>query len=265
MPKHVRNDEPEIDRTVRPGDIALDQAQGTWVYVVEQTSPEVAVWNRENDGNLLDYAGNWLCGATLGDRVFAVVYLGGNGVKSAPSGSYDFPESRLARYPAEEANENLRRPQVDVLQRFITRLFERAKTEDFDHETGERSGDLADSIAALAEDILPFAPMDFDRDLAVEILEEADEDAERSFQAERERWEDAQERRQDEESATDGGEDDDSDDEDDVVEADLGTETVDDPDDSDLETETDDETVADSIAKDEDAVDDLDEFEDFDA
>lgn len=258
MPNHVRNDEPDIDRDVRAGDIALDTAQGTWVYVVEQTSPEVAVWNRENDDNLLEYAGNWQTGATLGDRVFAVVYLGGNGVKSYPSGSYDFPESRLARYAAEEANQDLRRPQVDVLQRFLRRLFYRAKTQDFDHETGERSGDLADSIATLAEDILPFSPMDFDRDLVEEILEEADSDAEESFQVDRERWEESQERRQaeDEDDSDDEPQDSDDDEEDDVVEADLGTETVDDPDDSAIDAETTDE---------DDSDDDLDEFEDFDA
>lgn len=274
MPNHVRNDEPDIDREVRAGDIALDTAQGTWVYVVEQTSPEVAVWNRENDDNLLDYAGNWQTGATLGDRVFAVVYLGGNGVKSYPSGSYDFPESRLARYPAEEANQDLRRPQVDVLQRFITRLFYRAKSQDFDTESGERSGDLADSIATIAEDVLPYSPLGFDKELVVEVLEEADSDAEREFQADRERWEESVQDAQDSDDSaadsddaddsaeTDGGEDDDSDDEPETVEADLGTEAVDDVDDSDLETETTDEN---DDQDDGDDADDLDEFEDFDA
>lgn len=285
MPTHVRNDEPTIDRKVRAGDVAIDQAQGTWVYVMEQVAPDVATWNRENDSNLLEYAGNWQTGATLGDRVFAVVYLGGNGVKSYPSGSYDFPESRLARYAVEEANEELRRPQVDVLQRFITRLFARAKCEDFDSETGERSGDLADSIAALAEDILPFSPLGFDRDLVVDVLEEADAWAEEEFQDELERWERSQEPDADQDAESDqddaqsdGGddvdedetpdsdaEDDDVEPEIDPVEVDLGEETVDDPDDSAIETETNDEDDAEEAGDDVDEDDGLGDFQDFDA
>lgn len=275
MPNHKRNEEPNIDRKVRPGDVAIDMAQGSWVYVVGLAAPEVAVWNQENDGNLLDYTGNWLCGATLGDRVYAVVYLGGNGVKSEPSGAYDFPESRLARYPAEEANQDLRRVQTFQVEHLLRELLEDAKRADWleslDDQDDPEIDSLADWLQEKAATALQYKPLDFpDHE---EILGDAESSAEENFQGDRERYEEMLERqaeRDDEDGQDDGGDADDSAAGDDVdqdgdaddsetIEADLGTDDVADPDDSDLETETTDDQDADADDG------DLGEFEDFDA
>jgi len=265
MPNHVRNDEPNIDRKIRPGDVAIDMAQGTWVYVVDLAAPEVAIWNRENDGNLLDYAGNWLCGATLGDRVFACVYLGGNGVKSEPSGSYDFPESRLARYPAEEANQDFRRVQTYHVQHFLRELLEDAKRADWLDDQDDLDSGTPESMADWLEDkastALQFSPLNFpDHE---EILADAESRAEENEQYEEMRERQAKSDDQDDADEDDVDQDSD-DDEPETIEADLGTEDVDDVDDSDLETET----VDSDDDQDQDADDDggdLGEFEDFDS
>lgn len=281
MPKHERNDEPEIDRKVRPGDVAIDMAQGSWVYVVDLAAPEVAVWNRENDKNLLEYAGNWLCGATLGDRVFACVYLGGNGVKSTPSGSYDFPESRLARYPAEEANQDLRRVQTFAVRDLLTELLEDAKRADWLESLDDQDDPDIDSLADWLEEKAAIA---LEHRLGFpeheDVLADSADRAEENHARDRERYEEMRERqaeRDDAEADADsaaGSDDgdqadpDDGDDQDDqdgdeeteTIEADLGTEDVSDPDDSGLETET-----TDSDEDDDQADGDLDEFEDFDA
>jgi len=228
MVHHSRNDEPTIDRQIRPGDVAIDQAQGSWVYVVDYASPEVAVWNRENDANLLDYAGNWVCGANLADPVFSCVYLQGSGVKSTPGKSYDFPASRLARYPVEEANVDLPRPQTVALESFLTQLLESMKRKDWivseSDETLEEAldDDLGTYVRETARDALGYAPLDFPN--ADDVVDSADARAEERVEDEKQRWAERRAEREDDDqdAAADGGDPDADEDADDVDDGELG-------------------------------------------
>lgn len=208
MVNHTRKSEPTIDRKIRPGDVAIDQAQGSWVYVVDYAAAEVGYWNEENGADLLgDYAGNWLCGATRADQVFSVVYLSGNGVKSAPGKTYDFPESRLARLPVEEANLDLERPQATVLESFITELLEETKRKDWQvQKDGDTLDDrLENGLDAWFQDLLDtILQRRFDLE---DVLESADDRAEERFQDARERWEEAMGRQDSDgqDDAADGG------------------------------------------------------------
>lgn len=96
------DDRTRWDRDIQIGDVVLDLAQGRPMQVVDRAADSVAIWERANDYDLTGNYGNSRLGATAEDAVFTCVYTGS--IKSEPSKTYDFPESRLARIETEAAH-----------------------------------------------------------------------------------------------------------------------------------------------------------------
>ena len=108
-----------MDAEIRIGDVCLDLAQASLVQVVgfRGTVEEHA---EQDDGfSLAEYKANPLFEVDDSDAVWKCVYLQSH-LKNAPSAAYDFPESRLARVPVEEANEDIQRVQETIEQQLIT-------------------------------------------------------------------------------------------------------------------------------------------------
>jgi len=84
---------------IQVGDVCLDLAQGRPVHVLADTGQTAAEWSDANGYDLLDNYGNSRFDAASDDRVYDVVYC--SSVKSEPSKTYAFPESRLLRVETE--------------------------------------------------------------------------------------------------------------------------------------------------------------------
>jgi hypothetical protein len=107
-----------MDSEIAVGDVVLDLAQGALMQVVEQSYESVEKhWDKEGF-DLAEYACHPLFGVEPDEPVWKCVYLKAS-LKSLPDASYDFPDSRLARVPVEEANEDLRRVQAEIEQELI--------------------------------------------------------------------------------------------------------------------------------------------------
>ncbi|MFC6763557.1 hypothetical protein [Natrinema soli] len=116
-----------FEHSIKPGDVCLDLAQGRPVHVVTDTGQTVAEWSEENNYNLLDNYGNSRFGAAGDDRVFDVVYC--SNLKSKPSKTYAYPESRLGRIESEAADVG-RQVANRVVVAVLEELFERAAKDD---------------------------------------------------------------------------------------------------------------------------------------
>ncbi len=95
--------------------------------MVTDTGQTVAEWSEANNYNLLDNYGNSRFDATNDDRVFDVVYC--SNLKSRPSKTYAYPESRLGRIESETADAG-RQVADRVVVTVLEKLFERAATDD---------------------------------------------------------------------------------------------------------------------------------------
>ena len=84
---------------IQVGDVCLDLCQGRPVHVVEDTNQTAAEWSGDHGYDLEENYGNSRLGTGPNDRVFDVVYC--SSIKSEPSKTYAFPESRLARVETE--------------------------------------------------------------------------------------------------------------------------------------------------------------------
>lgn len=102
------------------GDVVLDLAQGRPMQIVDRYDGNAADWSEEKDYDLVGNYGNGRLGATEHDAVFSCVYC--SSIKSEPSKTYDFPESRLARVEVDHAEEDLERIQYEIRQRFLVDL-----------------------------------------------------------------------------------------------------------------------------------------------
>ncbi|UHQ98354.1 hypothetical protein HYG81_20040 (plasmid) [Natrinema zhouii] len=115
------------EQSIKLGDVCLDLAQGQPVHVVTDTGQTVAEWSEANNYNLLDNYGNSRFDATNDDRVFDVVYC--SSLKSRPSKTYAYPESRLGRIESEAADAG-RQVADRVVVTVLEELFERAAKDD---------------------------------------------------------------------------------------------------------------------------------------
>ncbi len=115
------------EQSIKLGDVCLDLAQGRPVHVLADTGQTVAEWSEANNYNLLDNYGNSRFGTTNDDLVFDVVYC--SSLKSRPSRTYAYPESRLGRIESEAADAG-RQVADRVVVTVLTELFERAATDD---------------------------------------------------------------------------------------------------------------------------------------
>lgn len=98
-----------VDSSIAVGDVVVDLAQGSLMQVVGHESTVEEHAESENY-DLAEYACHPLFDVQPDEPVWTCVYLKAS-LKSLPDASYDFPDSRLARVPVEEANEELDRVQ----------------------------------------------------------------------------------------------------------------------------------------------------------
>ncbi|UHQ98928.1 hypothetical protein HYG81_24525 (plasmid) [Natrinema zhouii] len=115
------------EQSIKLGDVCLDLAQGRPVHVVADTGQTVAEWSEANNYNLLDNYGNSRFDTTNDDRVFDAVYC--SSLKSRPSKTYAYPESRLGRIESEAADAG-RQVADRVVVTVLEELFERAANVD---------------------------------------------------------------------------------------------------------------------------------------
>ncbi|WP_254768271.1 hypothetical protein [Salinilacihabitans rarus] len=116
-----------VDAEVRPGDVVHDLVERGKMQVVAIAADSVAAYREREDFDLAAYKSHPLLGVGDDEPVYTCVYL-----PDAPtatfSGTYDFPRSRLARVPVEEANADLDRIQnalaIDLLEKLFTRAAE---------------------------------------------------------------------------------------------------------------------------------------------
>lgn len=106
-----------VESTIKVGDVVHDLVERGKMQVVDEKGTVADV--RETDEfDLAEYKAHPLLDVHDDDRVYTCVYLPDSPTTSF-SGTYDFPESRLARVPVEEANQDLQHPNrklfVDVL------------------------------------------------------------------------------------------------------------------------------------------------------
>lgn len=139
-----------VDSTIKPGDVAIDLQDGAKLQVVARAADSVAAFRAEEGMDLAEYKSHPLFDVTDDEPVWTCVYLPGD-VSTSFNGTYDFPDSRLARVPVEEANQQLERVQRDLVVEVLATLLENA-TEAGDKEVMQpedeilRSKDLAEVV-----------------------------------------------------------------------------------------------------------------------
>ena len=160
-----------VDSSIAIGDVVLDLAQGSLMQVVEKSYESVEKhWDKEGY-DLAEYACHPLFDVQSDEPVWKCVYLKAS-LKSLPDGSYDFPDSRLARVPVEEANEGLDRVQetnkgntvevsreaARVALRELDTLIERTEDDEPDPLTDDvfkARDEFDDAVSGEDEDELP--------------------------------------------------------------------------------------------------------------
>jgi len=101
-----------VNSDIRVGDVVVDLAQSSLMQVVGLSG--MVEEHAEREGyDLREYACHPLFDVQSDEPIWNCVYLG-KSLKSLPDASYDFPDSRLARVPVEEANERLQRVQDTI-------------------------------------------------------------------------------------------------------------------------------------------------------
>ena len=87
---------------IQLGDVVIDLAQGRPMQVIEAYDERAAAFSEGKSFDLLEVYGNERLGVTADDRVYECVYC--SSIKSEPSRSYAFPESRIARVDVNAAD-----------------------------------------------------------------------------------------------------------------------------------------------------------------
>lgn len=110
-----------MDAAIKVGDVVHDLVERGKMQVVDEKGTVADV--RDAEGfDLAEYKAHPLLNVEDSDRVYTCVYLPDSPTMSF-SGTYDFPESRLARIPVEEANQELQHPNwrlmVDLLDAML--------------------------------------------------------------------------------------------------------------------------------------------------
>lgn len=95
---------PPFNTEVGIGEAVYDLAQGSWAVTVDKVAERVTDLPDADFSAVTGSPGNWACGMEADDAVYLIQYLPGDGLKrGGPDKAYPTPESRLARYPAEAA------------------------------------------------------------------------------------------------------------------------------------------------------------------
>lgn len=145
------------DARLRAGDVAIDLIKRGKVMVLERAAISVREHRQTADYDIGDYGGNPLLDVTDEETVWTCVYLPDEPTTEF-SGTYDFPESRLARVPVEEANQDLRRPQEAQALSMLEAMFTAAMESRFETAT--------DDLEFIARQALPDDLVDEARELA---------------------------------------------------------------------------------------------------
>ncbi|WP_135302625.1 hypothetical protein [Haloarcula amylovorans] len=148
---------------IRTGDVVIDLVERGKMLVVERAATSVEEHRESENYDIADYKAHPLLDVSDDEAVWTCVYLPDKPTTEF-SGGYDFPESRLARIPVEEAREEFRRPQELQAVSMLEAMFNQARE---DHAWEE--------VTTIAERCLPSAVVDEARGLAdVEATAEGD-------------------------------------------------------------------------------------------
>lgn len=124
------------DRTFDIGDVVYDLAQGSKMQIVGRAAARVDEYSQREDYDLASYKCHPQLGVSPSEPVFTCVYLP-DSLKSSVSGTYDFPASRLARCPVEDANEDLQRIHAEKRDEFLATLAEASVMVGLEEEAAE--------------------------------------------------------------------------------------------------------------------------------
>lgn len=126
-----------VETTIVAGDVVHDLVKRGKMQVVAKAADSVAEYREEEGFDLADYKTHPLLDVSEDEPVFTCVYLPDSPTTSF-NGTYDFPRSRLARVPVEEANEELDRVQRAILRDVFEAMFRNALIGDNDKPEGAR-------------------------------------------------------------------------------------------------------------------------------
>lgn len=108
---------------LRPGDVAHDLVKRGKVMVVGQAAETVAEHQaRTSDYDIQEYGANGLLNVSADEPVWKVVFLPDE-PKTEFSGTYDYPDSRLARIPVEEAAQDVEHPNRSTIVELLAEVF----------------------------------------------------------------------------------------------------------------------------------------------
>jgi hypothetical protein len=145
------------DARIRTGDVVIDLVERGKMVVVERAAHSVDAHRQTESYDISEYKSHPLLDVSDTEAVWTCVYVPDK-PSTEFSGTYDFPESRLARVPVEEANQDLRRTQERQAVSMLEMLFSMATTLDEDWAVEARSFEEALGIiatnAALPEEIV---------------------------------------------------------------------------------------------------------------
>lgn len=120
-----------VESALKVGDVAHDLVKRGKVQVVAKAADSVAEHRGREGFDLATYKSHLLLDVAEDEPVFTCVYLPDEPTVSF-SGTYDFPRSRLARIPIEEANEDLHRFQTEMVAELLATMFVTATELDAD-------------------------------------------------------------------------------------------------------------------------------------
>lgn len=139
------------------GDVCVDLVERGKVQVVDYAADSVEDHRAFSSIGVAEYKANALLDVHDHEPVYRCVYLPENPSISF-SGTYDFPRSRLARCPIEDANNDLQRIQDELTMRILAELFQHAGAYDedladiasdaLDTTVVEKAREFADALAA---------------------------------------------------------------------------------------------------------------------
>lgn len=150
------------DPRIKTGDVCIDLVERGKLQVVSKAADTVREHREREDFDLAEYKAHPLLDVREDEPVYECVYLSSDPSVSY-SRTYDFPRSRLARQPVEEADENLERVQESLVVSLLEALF----------ATADRD-DMASSMAGLV-DVAVHAGIDDELVSAAEELAEVED------------------------------------------------------------------------------------------
>lgn len=111
-----------VESQIKIGDVCHDLVERGKLLIVGKAADTVAEYRDAENFDLAGYKSHPLLHVSDDDPVYTGVYLPKNPTTEF-SGTYDFPASRLARIPVEEASEEVRPPQHGLIQLVLEMLF----------------------------------------------------------------------------------------------------------------------------------------------